>query len=251
MSGYQEFALVYDLLTDDISYRERAEYFDSLIRQFGKPERGSLLDLACGTGSLSEEFAGLGYDVIGCDSSSDMLSLAQNKLLESHSSITYLCQPMEQLDLYGTVDCAVCALDILNHIMKLSVLERVFSRVSLFLEPEGVFVFDLNTQWKHRQILANNTFVYDYDEVYLVWRNTLLSDDVVQIDLDFFQRNQNGYQRYKESFCERAYSTQELETALNKAGLYVAGRYRADTMESPSLDTQRIVYVVKKGRRLE
>lgn len=246
MSGYQEFASVYDLLTDDISYRERACYFDSLIVRFGNGKRGDLLDLACGTGSLSKEFAAKGYDVIACDGSSEMLALAQSKSSAAGKDITYLCQPMEQLDLYGTVGSVVCALDSLNHITDADVLETVFKRVSLFLEPDGVFVFDVNTPWKHREVLGNNTFVYDYDEVYLVWRNTLCSDDTVRMDLDFFKPNGKLYKRYKESFCERAYSEEELEDMIKKAGLYTVARYKADTTEAPSFDTQRVVYVVKK-----
>lgn len=249
MNGYQDFASVYDLLTDDISYPKRATYFDSLIQQFGNGKRGILLDLACGTGSLSEEMAALGYDVIGCDSSPEMLSFAQNKQFESHSSITYLCQPMEQLDLYGTVDSAICALDSLNHITEKDTLQTVFSRVSLFLDPDGVFVFDLNTPFKHRNILKDQTFVYDYDEVYLVWRNTLCEDDIIQINLDFFRWDGTAYQRYQESFAERAYSDEEIEIMLQKAGLCLCKRYLADTLEPPLPDTQRVVYIAKKEKK--
>ena len=251
MGGYKNFASVYDILTDYISYPKRAKYFDSIITKFGNGKKGILLDLACGSGSLSVEFAKLGYDVIGCDSSEEMLAIAQNKQSSSRFPITYICQPMEKLDLYGTVDCIVCALDSLNHITDISILETVFSKAALFLESDGVFVFDVNTCWKHKEVLGNNTFVYDYEDVYLVWKNTLLSNNVVQIDLDIFKRYKNGYQRYEESFCERAYSKEELNVALKKAGFEISAIYKADTQESPSYDTQRVVYVVKKGGTLD
>ena len=115
MSSYEAFATVYDELTDDISYPNRAAYFDKLVELHGG-KRGILLDLACGTGSLSEEFARLGYDVIGVDSSEEMLAAAMNKRVESGFDITYLHQRMQDLDLYGTIDVAVCALDSLIHL---------------------------------------------------------------------------------------------------------------------------------------
>ncbi|EEG28526.1 methyltransferase domain protein [[Clostridium] methylpentosum DSM 5476] len=245
MSSYEAFATVYDELTDDISYPNRAAYFDKLVELHGG-KRGILLDLACGTGSLSEEFARLGYDVIGVDSSEEMLAAAMNKRVESGFDITYLHQRMQDLDLYGTIDVAVCALDSLNHLTSAKELQRAVDRVSLFLDPQGLFLFDVNTPYKHREVLANNIFVYDYDDVYLVWKNTLLEDDIVSFELDIFEQDGEAYFRTTERFCERAYSKDQLQEVLDRAGLEVVGLYHEDSLEPPLPHSERVVYVTKK-----
>ena len=125
MSGYRSFAYFYDALTENISYRERAEYFDSLIKKHGG-RKNILLDLACGTGSLSEAFSEMGYDVIGVDSSEDMLNAALDKKFESGHNIQYLCQDMTNLDMFGTIDVTVCALDGINHHSRLADIEKTF-----------------------------------------------------------------------------------------------------------------------------
>ena len=115
----------------------------------------------CGTGNICEAFAKLGYDMIGVDGSEDMLAEALDKKVASGTDIIYLCQKMQELDLYGTVDAAFCTLDSLNHLNGIEELQAVLNRVSLFLNPDGIFIFDCNTLYKHQQVLANNTFVYD------------------------------------------------------------------------------------------
>ena len=168
--SYNTFASFYDELTDNISYPARAAYFDSIIRRWC-PKASILLDLACGTGTLSIELARLGYDVVGTDGSEQMLSEAmQNKARALYGEdfereepsdpsierLLFLCQPMQQLDMYGTIDAAVCALDSLNHITDPAVVQKVFDRVSLFMNPGAVFVFDVNSVYKHREVLGNN-----------------------------------------------------------------------------------------------
>lgn len=245
MSHYGPFAEVYDLLTSEIDYKSRADYFDRILRLHGA-KRGILLDLGCGTGSLSEELAALGYDVIGADNSEEMLWAAQQKKMESGRDITYICQEMTELDLYGTVDAAVSALDTLNHLTDYADFCKAIARTALFLHPDGVFVFDLNSCYKHRQILANNVFTYDYDEVYCAWQNTLLPDDVVQMDLTIFAEAEDGlYERMEESFAERAYTHEQVLAALEQAGLTLCAVYHEDSTEPPRPDSQRLVYVAK------
>ncbi|HOV41769.1 MAG TPA: class I SAM-dependent methyltransferase, partial [Oscillospiraceae bacterium] len=189
MDSYSNFARFYDLLTGNISYKKRAEYFNSIIEKFGG-EKGILLDLACGTGSLSEEMARLGYDVVGVDSSPEMLTVALDKKIESGLPIQYLCQDMTELDLFGTVDAAVCALDSINHLPDINSVRKTFEKVSLFSNPGAIFVFDANTPYKHREVLANNVFVYDLDEVFCVWQNSYDEKTcTVEINLDFFEKN--------------------------------------------------------------
>ena len=183
MAGYNGFAESYDILTSDIPYQKRGEYFDSLFQKFGG-KKGLLLDLACGTGSLSEVMAGLGYDVIGVDASEEMLCQAAAKKYESGRDILYIKQDMRRLSLYGTVDCAVCALDSLNHITRTEDLLAVFSRVSEFLEPGGLFAFDMNTPYKHEKILSGQTFVREEEDVFCIWQNSECHNGIIDISLD-------------------------------------------------------------------
>ena len=162
MSAYGCFADVYDTLTSNIDYKELAGYYDRIITSHGG-KRGILLDLACGTGSMSMQFSALGYDVIGVDLSTEMLSVAKEK---PHKNIEYLCQDMCELDMYGTIDVTVCVLDSINHLDSKEDILRCFKSVSLFCDPKGLFVFDINTVRKHRKVLADNTFVYNMISIF-------------------------------------------------------------------------------------
>ncbi len=247
MSEYTAFAQYYDQLTANIDYAARAAFFAGLIRRhYHKAEL--LLDLACGTGSLSLELAALGFDVIGADASREMLSVALQKVGDSPHSILFLCQSMQALDLYGTVDAVVCALDSLNHLPDDTALGRALDRVALFLNPGGVFVFDVNTAYKHRQILANNTFVYDLEDIYCVWQNTLTQPmDVVEIALDFFEKQENGlYSRSSTCFRERIFPPAVLEDMLRQRGFDILDVYGDDGLDSPQDYTQRLIYVTRK-----
>lgn len=249
MSNYGDFACVYDLLTSEIDYQKRAEYFDQVILRHGG-FHGILLDLGCGTGKLSEAMSGLGYDVIGVDNSEEMLSAALEKKLQSGGDIIYLNQDMTELDLYGTVDAAVSALDSLNHLTDYDDFCTALEKVSLFLHPDGVFVFDVNTCYKHRKILADNTFVYDYGDVYCAWQNSHRENDVIQMDLDIFvTEDGENYLRMEDHFSERAYDEGQIEEALHKAGLEIQAIYGEDSFEPPGDGEQRLIYVVKHCKK--
>lgn len=245
--SYEAFAEGYDLLTENVEYEKRAEYFTSLFSDNGI-RSGILLDLACGTGSLSLEFAKKGFEVIGTDLSEEMLSVAQNKMYESKERVLFLCQDMRELNLYGTIDCAVCALDSLNHITDENDLKTVFNKVSLFMNRGGIFIFDVNTLYKHREILKNNTFVYDLDEVYCVWQNNLLEDNAtVKISLDlFFNTDDGAYERFSEDFSEKAYTPELIEEIIEETGFTLINKYDELSPEAPKENTERIIYVIRK-----
>ncbi len=249
LSGYGDFAYFYDRLTENISYSERAAYFDKLVRLHGG-KKDILLDLACGTGSLSEEFAKLGYDVIATDASQQMLSVALDKKFDSGLPIQYLCQDMTELDMFGTVDVTVCALDSLNHLPSREAITRTFERVSLFCDPEGLFIFDVNTPYKHRNVLAESTFVYDLDDVYCVWQNTFddgSEDNRVDIWLDIFEKEENGtYRRYADKLAEIAFDEAVIRQMLDAAGMTVCAAYDYDTLDPVRSDSEKIVFVAKK-----
>lgn len=245
---YSAFAAFYDELTGNISYGQRAKYFDSIIKKF-HTSGPILLDLACGTGSLSVELSRLGYDVIGVDHSADMLSVALEKKLESGQDILFLCQDMTELDLYGTVDTTVCALDSINHVTDPEKVKKIFQGVSLFTAPGGLFIFDVNSPYKHRRILGNNTFVYDCDSVYCVWQNEYEEDtQTVSISLDFFayEEESDSYRRSGEQFQERSYEPCWLEQLLEDSGFELLAVYADDSLEEPKEDSQRLIYVARK-----
>ncbi|MBQ8297794.1 MAG: class I SAM-dependent methyltransferase [Ruminococcus sp.] len=248
MKGYSVFARYYDELTANIDYKKRAEYFHAIIQKFKTTKDNILLDLACGTGSISEEMAKLGYDVIGVDYSEEMLGIAIEKKFDSGLPIQYLCQDMREIDMFGTIDVTICALDSINHLNCIDDVRKVFSRVSLFAEPQGLFIFDVNTLYKHKKILANNTFTYETDNVFCVWENSLnKSTNEVRMNLEFFELNEDGlYSRSSDSFSEKAYSTEQLESLLIKNGFKILARYGDDTFDPPEDNTQRIVYVARK-----
>ena len=246
MKGYSCFADYYDRLTQNVGYRQRADYLCTLFSHL-EHEPGLLLDLACGTGSLTLELKKRGIDCYGIDASPEMLSVAQQKAAQAGESILFLCQDMRNIDLYGTVDTVLCCLDSINHLTTVKDVQMTFERVSLFLNPGGYFIFDVNTIYKHREILANNTFVYDTDNVYCVWQNTLIENICrVRIHLDFFERDGNCYYRKQEEFFERAYTHEEIVGMLHKAGLSLVGCYAEGSFCKPVEDTQRIFYVARK-----
>ncbi len=242
---YSEFAYSYDILMQNVDYQKRTDYLYSLFEKFDRAPT-LMLDLACGTGEFSNRFANKGVSVIGVDISYDMLSVAREKSAEQQNDILYLCQDAAELDLYGTVDGAICCLDSLNHITDYGDFCNAIARVSLFLEKDRLFIFDLNTEYKHSCVLGNNTFVIDTNDVYCVWQNEYQGNNTVEINLDFFTREDNVYLRTGESFCERAYTCKEVENALNKAGLKTEAIYEEMSQNEPCDTTQRVVYVTRK-----
>ena len=246
--SYGVFSEFYDALTANVSYDTVAQVLSSLLTRYGK-SRGLLLDLACGTGSVSVRLAEKGYEVIGVDLSPEMLSEAQNKAYTTGQNILFLCQDMTKLDLYGTVDAAVCTLDGLCHLPDEESLSAALRKVSLFMNPGGVFLFDVNSVYKHRAVLGNNTFVYDTDDVYCVWQNTLLPDGVtVQMDLDFFEpvSDAGDYVRQSERFTERAYPRETLEAMLKKAGFTVLDVFDGYSGKPAHDTSERLLFAVRK-----
>lgn len=247
--SYDVFSTFYDALTENVQYSAAAAQICSLLTRYGI-DRGLLLDLGCGTGTLSVLLSQRGYEVIGADISPEMLAEAQEKAFAAEQSILFLCQDMTKLDLYGTIDAAVCTLDALNHLPSREAVQEALRRVSLFLNPGGLFIFDVNTLYKHREILKNNTFVYDTDAVYCVWQNALHADSAtVDMSLDFFvpvDEDEPIFARAREEFSERAYADGELREMLKNAGFSVLGAFDGYTENLLTETSERAVYVVRK-----
>jgi ubiquinone/menaquinone biosynthesis C-methylase UbiE len=243
---YNIFADFYDELMYDVDYKKRTSYLMKLFKKYGSAPT-LLLDAACGTGGFSNEFASRGVEVIGADMSEEMLNIARNSAMEKGNDILFLCQKLEELDLYGTVDGAVCCLDSLNHITGYNTFCKAIKRISLFLEKDKLFIFDLNTEYKHREILGDNVFVMDRESVYCVWANQFNpKNNKTDIMLDFFVKENDNYSRFSEEFSERAYTSEQIEKALQKAGLEIVEIFD-DMTENPVSDTtERAIYVTRK-----
>lgn len=247
--SYDFFSRWYDALTDMDDYSERADYFCSLLSLYGV-KSGIILDVGCGTGTMCLHLAGQGYEVIGVDVSTGMLSVAREKCSEQGDKILLLNQDMRSLDLYGTVDGAVCMLDGLNHLPSGEDILRALRSISLFMNPGGVFIFDVNTVYKHSHVLSDNTFVIDDEEngVYCVWQNSFNEDDnSVDIALDFFEKQEDGrYCLSREDFSEIACSREELEKMLSDAGFDVLACFDDLSNEAPREDSEKLIFVAKK-----
>lgn len=248
MNGYGDFAFFYDGFTENVEYEKRSEYIFTLLTENGIG-KGILLDLACGTGSLSFLLEEKGFDVIGVDASEEMLSIAQEKKMEKGSDIIFLRQQMENLDLFGTIDACVCALDSINHLKDEKKVRETLQKVSLFMNDGGIFIFDVNTPYKHKEVLGNNTFIYDTDEAYCVWQNTYNEKDgSVNICLDIFDydKDEDVYIRTGEEFTEKCYDLCDLKKWAEEVRFETLGIYEEMTKNNVCEKTERAVFVLKK-----
>lgn len=248
MAGYSELAYCYDALTENADYAARCDVLCDLLAVHGAGE-GILLDLACGTGTLTAMLAKRGYEVIGVDASPEMLAIAREKLAAAGADAVLLCQKMEELDLYGTIDAAVCTLDSLNHITDEAAFKEALRRVALFMNDGGVFLFDVNTPYKHERVLADNTFVYDLDDVFCVWQNaydpkTKMTD--VTLDLFLFDEENDCYDRATEQFFERAYALGEIRRRLEEDRFEVLAVLDETGSRPVKDDDERALFVCKK-----
>lgn len=250
--SYDIFSSVYDILTENVNYQKISDRICSLLSQ-NEINGGLLLDLGCGTGTLSFLLEEKGFEIIGVDPSEDMLSVANEKKYEVNSPAIFLCQSGESLDLFGTIDCAVSCLDTINHIDSLEKIRETFQRVSLFMNMGGVFIFDMNTPYKHKKILGNNVFFYDMDEVYCIWHNSYDDQNFkTDIELDFFIKNEDNddYQRYYENFSEYSYNICTIIEMLNDCGFELVGCYDDYSDEEVTYNTQRVTFVAKKTKTI-
>jgi SAM-dependent methyltransferase len=245
---YARFAEVYDLLTQDIPYSKWADYLQSAFLKFGRDPK-LVLELGCGTGSMAVELSKRGYEMIAADISSEMLSKACEKARAANTDILFLNQDMREFELYGTVDAVVCLLDSLNYLTSVSDLKKVFSLVHNYLNPGGLFIFDLNTPYKLSRILGNEVFYEVRDDASWIWENTYdCRKRCATFDLTFFVRNPDGlYERFDEIHKERAFKKEEILKALNQTGLKFAGDFGNLSFKSPSPKEERIFYIAQKS----
>ena len=247
MSAYAAFSQYYDALTQNVEYQARADLLCRLLEKWHHPA-GITLDLACGTGSLTCELKKRGLDVYGIDASPDMLAKAQEKAAEEGLSILFLCQKMQQIDLYGTINTCFCTLDSLNHLPGKKALQKALHRLQFFVEPGGLFLFDVNTPYKHREVLGNNCFVRESEALFCVWQNEYTPEEhKVEIQMDFFRRGKGEqYTRDGEQFCEWAWEDEELTAMLEAEHFEVLERWGGYDRVPVMPTTQRMVYVARR-----
>lgn len=241
MAGYGDFAQVYDLLTFNVPYDKIAKYYAEILSDLTSGRR--ILDMGCGTGSLTTRLAKLGFDMIGQDASAEMLSIAANK----SDKVRWICQNMAETDIGGRVDGVISTLDSVNHLKSPAEIFNCFKRAAACLDRGGVFVFDVNTVYKHHEILGNNTFVYDVDGVYCVWQNSFSPvDNGVDIDLDLFFEGRDGrYSRGEEHFREIALSGGEIRRMLREAGFGTVNIWEYLSYKEPESDSEKMLVMAK------
>lgn len=250
MSSYDFLAGCYDRLTYDVDYSAWADYIEKHVRKNPLPGN-TVLDLACGTGSLTRELALRGYEMIGVDRSPEMLAQAAEKNRGvSPIEPIFLCQSMEKLDLYGTIDACVCCLDSVNYVTDPQKLRRAFARVHLFLTPGGLFLFDINTPEK-LQALNGQVFLDENEDTYCVWRAELSKrSQICSYFMDIFRLDPTTGQwdRGEELHRERAYSVPELTSLLEEAGFIDIRTFGELKMRPPKPNEQRIFFTARKDK---
>ena len=249
MEAYTGFAQVYDTFMDNVPYEEWTDYYKEILREHGIMD-GIVLDLGCGTGSMTELLAEQGYDMIGVDNSEEMLDLAMEKRAASGQDILYLLQDMRKFELYGTVAAVVSICDSMNYILEYGDLVQVFKLVNNYLDPGGVFIFDLNTPYKYRELLADHTFAEEREESSFIWENYYdLQERINEYDLTIFVREGELYRKFEETYFQRGYTVSEVADALREAGLELVALYDDFTREEPGEDSARVCVVARECRK--
>ena len=249
MSAYQSLAGVYDRLTEDVGYERRADYLEKLFKRSLIPV-STVLDLACGTGTMTEILMGRGYEMLAADASPDMLAAAREKT-EGKPGVppVFLCQSMPELDLYGTVDAAVCCLDSLNYLTDPRDVQRTFRRLHLFIAPGGLLVFDVLSP-SGLQELDGQVFLDEREDVYCVWRAAYEKRSrICTYGMDIFTRRADGaWKRDLEEHRERSYESEQLRAWLMEAGFTHIRTYGDCRMSAPREGERRIYFTAVRGR---
>ena len=250
MQPYSGFASVYDLFMDNVPYQDWADYIQSILKKY-QIKGGLLLELGCGTGSMARGLADRGYDMIGIDNSEEMLSIAREKSAEEYD-ILYLCQDMREFELFGTVAAVVSVCDSMNYLLTEQDLLTVFRLVNNYLDPGGLFIFDLDTQYMYEEILGDQTIAENREEGSFIWENTYYEDEQMnEVTLTIFVPEEDErYRRYDETHYRRAYSLHVVKRLIEEAGMEFIAVYDMLTEDSPKPDSER-VYIIAREKKQE
>ncbi len=269
VEAYSSFARVYDLFMDNVPYDEWCEYIKDLLQEYGIRE-GLVLDLGCGTGKLTRLLEQAGYDMIGVDNSEEMLEIAReaedacdtddtcdaeeeaagNSGFEDNACdrILYLLQDMRSFELYGTVRAVVSICDSMNYILEEDDLREVFRLVNNYLDPAGIFIFDLNTLYKYQELLGETTISENREEGSFIWDNYYDEEaGINEYDLTLFIREDGElYRKYEETHYQRAYELETIKRLLAEAGMEFVAAYDAFTREPVKEDSERIYVIARE-----
>jgi len=272
MEAYGDFAYVYDEFMDNTPYKEWCEYLCESIRKYGvslpitkdiqntgkagmekalESERNLVVDLGCGTGTLTQMLYEKGYDMIGVDNSEEMLNVAMRKCAESCSEILYLCQDMRELELYSTVGTVISVCDAVNYILDEEDLLEVFRKVENYLYPGGVFLFDFNTVYKYAEVIGDVTIAENREDCSFIWENYYHDEEEInEYDLTVFVREENGYfRRFQENHYQRGYEPENIRKLLAEAGLELVEMVDADTRSDLTDESERVYVVARECRK--
>lgn len=277
MEAYTDFASVYDTFMDETPYEEWAEFLHNLIKEYGisKPvrsgkteatvetndastasdkeeildsEKNLVLDLGCGTGTLTELLYRKGYDMIGVDFSQEMLNIAMNKKEKSGSDILYLCQDMHELDLYSTIGTVISACDSVNYLLEDEEVIETFRLINNYLYPGGVFIFDFNTVYKYEQVIGDTTIAENREDCSFIWDNFYHEEECInEYDLTIFVKEENElFRKFTETHYQRGYTLDEMKMFIKKAGLQFVKAIDADTHKAPTAESERIYVIARE-----
>ncbi|HKM33634.1 MAG TPA: class I SAM-dependent methyltransferase [Lachnospiraceae bacterium] len=268
MEAYSDFAYVYDTFMDETPYAQWCSFVEQIIAQYGisKPiagkhslqedvlesERNLVVDLGCGTGTLTEMLSEAGYDMIGIDNSQDMLDIAMEKKLSSGQEILYLLQDMRSFELYSTVGTVLSVCDSLNYILSEEELLQVFRLVSNYLFPGGIFIFDFNTVYKYAQVIGDTTIAENRDECSFIWDNYYHEEEQInEYEVTVFVKkdeDEDCFRKFSETHYQKGYTVEQMKRLVEEAGLHAELILDADTHQEVSETSER-VYVVAKSRK--
>lgn len=250
MDSYNQFAQYYDLLMSDVDYNSWAFYIKQLIEKFEADgcRVHSVLDCACGTGSVTIPLAKLGYEMVGLDISEEMLEIASQKMRKNGQRCIFVRGDMQNIKLHKCVDSIISCCDGVNYLTDNAQLTKFLSSAHSVLNENGLLLFDISSEYKLSEILGNNTFGEDREECTYLWENEYdCSKRTIRMDLHFFTENSSGtYDRFDETHIQKAYTAEEIENALNINGFEVLGIFDAFTLNPFSKNSERIEFVSRR-----
>lgn len=247
MDSYTELASCYDLFMDETPYDQWMQYIIGKFNKYKVPKE-LILDLGCGTGTLTEMLSKEGYDMIGVDASEEMLEIAQEKKIESGSDILYLLQDMREFELYGTVRAVVCVCDSVNYLLSNEDVIHTFKLVNNYLDPKGLFVFDFNTIYKYAEVIGDTTIAENRDDYSFIWENYYDEESHInEYEVTIFANEGDYYTKTVETHLQRGYTVEEMTEFLKEAGLELLEVEDADTGLEVTETSERIHIVARES----
>jgi len=247
VQSYGDFAQVYDLFMQEVPYEEWAQHIEQVWKKYNITPK-LIAELGCGTGELTNYFASRKIDVIGIDNSDQMLAIAKEKSAAKGLDVLYLLQDMQEFELYGTVDSIYSACDSINYIIEDAELLQTFKWVNNYLEPGGIFIFDINTQYKYEEILAQNTFAYNIEEASYIWENYYEKEEQINEYLVtfFVKEDDDRYTKFEELHHERMYTLETITRLLEQAGMGIEGVFDGYTFNPVRENSDRITIIARE-----